>query len=73
MFRATDLDPEDAKFMRELFDDSTLGWSELSTQRVDVHFIPGNHASIARDPNVTILANVLKECLTSLELIEETV
>ena len=73
MFRVSDLDPEDAQFMQELFHDPTLGWSKLSTQPVDVYFIPGNHASIAREPSVTVLANVLKDCLSKLELMEETV
>ncbi|HKG80928.1 MAG TPA: amino acid adenylation domain-containing protein [Pyrinomonadaceae bacterium] len=73
MFRATAIDPEDAKFMLELFDDPTLGWGELSTQPVDVHFVPGNHATIGREPNVSALAEKLNDCLNRLELIEELV
>jgi surfactin family lipopeptide synthetase C len=73
MFRATDIDPEDAKFMQELFDDPTLGWGELSTHSIDIHFVPGDHATMSREPNVGVLADVLNDCLNNYQLIEQMV
>jgi thioesterase domain-containing protein len=40
-------------------DDSTLGWSQLVTSGVQVHFIPGNHLTMLRKPHVQVLAEQL--------------
>ncbi|MCT7951959.1 amino acid adenylation domain-containing protein [Ancylothrix sp. C2] len=43
--------------------DSTLGWSHLTTERVDILEIPGNHLTMVRKPHVKILAEQLKKCM----------
>jgi thioesterase domain-containing protein/acyl carrier protein len=46
------------------FDDPHLGWGALAEQGVEVHSIPGTHHSIFDEPNVRVLADKLKACLS---------
>jgi thioesterase domain-containing protein len=48
---------------RQRIRDTYLGWGRLALGGVDVHFIPGSHASILKEPYVEGLANELKKCL----------
>jgi thioesterase domain-containing protein len=43
--------------------DATLGWDEWAAQGVDVHVVPGNHATMVYKPHVEVLANRLRACL----------
>jgi thioesterase domain-containing protein/acyl carrier protein len=43
--------------------DLTLGWEELATEGVDLHWVPGNHSSMVREPHVQVLAKQLRACL----------
>jgi len=45
--------------------DSTLGWSELTVEGVEVHIVPGNHLTMLRKPNVQALAEQLKVCISA--------
>ena len=45
--------------------DRTLGWQSLTSGRVDVHHIPGNHLTILKEPGVALLAQRLKMPVTS--------
>ena len=47
-------------------DDSTLGWSQIVTSGVQVHFIPGNHLTILQKPHVQVLAEQLRRYLNEL-------
>lgn len=38
------------------------GWSRLAAD-VDVHFVPGQHHSMVKEPHVVVLARVLNACL----------
>ncbi|WP_041622382.1 thioesterase domain-containing protein [Phormidium nigroviride] len=49
--------------------DPTFGWSELTTQRVEVIGVPGNHLTMLRKPSVEVLAQKLKHCFEE-ELID---
>jgi amino acid adenylation domain-containing protein len=40
-------------------DDPTLGWQRLTSGRVDVHPIPGNHLTMLKEPNVAALTERL--------------
>ena len=44
--------------------DLEMGWGELAAQGVEVHELPGNHFSMLRPPNVSILAETLRDCLS---------
>ncbi|MFN2529809.1 MAG: amino acid adenylation domain-containing protein [Pyrinomonadaceae bacterium] len=43
--------------------DQNLGWSKLARGGVDLHIIPGGHASVLKEPYVQGLAAELKNCL----------
>ena len=69
LLRASELPPippEDAddylyfKIYSEISQDSTLGWSELSTKPMNVNFVPGSHFSMVTEPHVQVLAEQLK-------------
>jgi thioesterase domain-containing protein/acyl carrier protein len=58
----------------KIFPDSTMGWSELSTESIDVFTIPGtHHYSIVRKPAVENLAQQLKACIAEAEKIEQAI
>jgi thioesterase domain-containing protein len=43
--------------------DLTLGWQELAVEGVDLHWVPGNHLTMVREPHVQVLAKHLRACL----------
>ncbi|NEQ68437.1 MAG: amino acid adenylation domain-containing protein, partial [Symploca sp. SIO2D2] len=43
--------------------DFSLGWSEFSTEPVEIHFVLGNHVTITAEPHVQVLAQQLKSCI----------
>jgi len=43
--------------------DLHLGWGKLAKGGADVHFIPGDHDSVLKEPHVQSLAAKLKQCL----------
>lgn len=56
------------------FPDSTMGWSELSTESVEVFTIPATtHYSIVRKPAVENLAQQLKACIAQADEIEQAI
>jgi thioesterase domain-containing protein len=58
----------------KILPDSTMGWSELSTESIDVFTIPGtHHYSIVRKPAVENLAQQLKACIAEAEKIEQAI
>jgi thioesterase domain-containing protein len=42
-----------------------LGWGDVALGGVAVHEVPGNHHSLARAPNVQVLAALLEACVRS--------
>ena len=40
-----------------------LGWGSLAMGGVDIQFVPGAHEKVFLEPNVRLLADVLKSCL----------
>ena len=45
------------------FRDDRYGWSGLAVGGLELHFVPGNHVDMFREPNVEIMANTLRACL----------
>ena len=43
--------------------DPAKGWSELSTKPVEIHIVPGNHATMGLEPHVRALAARLQSCI----------
>jgi thioesterase domain-containing protein len=56
--------------LTEMSSDPTLGWSKWAAEGVDVHVVPGNHASMVYKPHVEVLAQKLSSCLHRVRLIE---
>ena len=48
---------------RQRIKDFSLGWGRLALGGVDVHYIPGGHTTVLKEPYVEGLANELKKCL----------
>lgn len=48
---------------RQRIRDVSLGWGRLALGGVDVHYIPGGHTSVLKEPYVQGLAAELKKCL----------
>jgi amino acid adenylation domain-containing protein len=44
-------------------DDPALGWNSLAVGTVEVHTVPGNHATLVTEPHVAETARVVEECL----------
>jgi len=57
LFRPSE-EPEELKRL-----DPTKGWGELSSAPVDIHRVPGNHQTMGLEPNVSGLAEKLRERL----------
>lgn len=55
----------------ETSSDPTLGWSEWAAGGVDVHVVPGNHATMVYKPYVEVLAEKLRACLDQVRTTEE--
>jgi thioesterase domain-containing protein len=45
-----------------------MGWARLAAGGVETFDVPGNHHTIMDEPNVTVLASMLKRCLETAEL-----
>jgi len=43
--------------------DSTLGWGKLTSGKMQVHTVPGNHESLLQEPHVQKLSAVIQEVL----------
>ena len=50
--------------------DSTLGWSQWAAAGVEVHVVPGNHATMVYRPHVEVLAEKLRACLDQVQATE---
>ena len=50
--------------------DPTLGWSKWAAGGVDVHVVPGNHATMVYKPHVEVLAEKLRACLDHVQATE---
>jgi thioesterase domain-containing protein/acyl carrier protein len=59
LFRATELR---YRASGEL-DNDELGWDEFAGGGLEIHKVPGNHSNIVAEPNVQVLAPILKDCI----------
>ncbi|MHC5721788.1 MAG: thioesterase domain-containing protein, partial [Nostoc sp.] len=44
--------------------DPEFGWGDLVLEGLDIHYLPGSHLDILKEPNVQVLAEILRNCLT---------
>ncbi|WP_227873406.1 hypothetical protein [Aphanothece sacrum] len=54
------VDDPNYELITEDSEDSSLGWSEFSTEPVDIHFVLGNHVNLMIEPHVRDLGSVIK-------------
>ena len=62
----TDAVPENAKALIEAGIDVLAperGWDKLTTKPLNIHFVPGHHATLLQAPQVDHLARELTACL----------
>lgn len=45
--------------------DTCLGWDRVVTHRPHLHHIPGDHFTVMKPPNVTVLAEKVNQCLNA--------
>jgi thioesterase domain-containing protein len=64
LFRSTEQRPDAAgEEQFKIYDDPALGWSEFSSEPIEIHNIPGSHFTLLTEPNVEVVASRLKGCL----------
>jgi thioesterase domain-containing protein len=65
LFRAGDMSARHEEFLAPLGEDErrTLGWSRHVDAPVEVHTVPGTHATLAAEPHVRVLAGHMREAL----------
>ncbi|HZF38573.1 MAG TPA: condensation domain-containing protein, partial [Blastocatellia bacterium] len=64
LFRAREVEFNDARESQYLRDDPAMGWGKYTTEPVIIHPVDGNHASLGREPYVQTLAEKLGACLS---------
>jgi thioesterase domain-containing protein/acyl carrier protein len=42
----------------------TIGWAKLLSGKLEIHDVPGDHATLIKEPNVQVLAEKLRTCLS---------
>ena len=67
ILRANEDLPDDPnrELVAECSEDLSLGWSEFSSEAVDIHYVLGNHITIMAEPHVQVLAEQLKVCINA--------
>jgi thioesterase domain-containing protein len=65
LFEAEERDPAIERFFDRCTPEErrTRGWCDLAPGRVEVHRVPGVHATIATEPNVRVLAERMRAAL----------
>jgi amino acid adenylation domain-containing protein len=70
LLRSSEVEPESAKAWLEVGVDvreATRGWNELSSEPLEILFVPGYHATMFHKPYVEVLAAKLKYCIEKSE------
>ncbi|ODG99848.1 non-ribosomal peptide synthetase [Nostoc sp. KVJ20] len=44
--------------------DPQFGWGDIVTGELNIHYLPGSHLEILKEPHVQVLAEILGNCLT---------
>lgn len=70
LLRAKECNPLDVNlwFSKSRFKDPSWGWQQLSSEKVEVHFTPGDHVTMLADPHVKHLAEQLESKLLEFDI-----
>jgi thioesterase domain-containing protein/acyl carrier protein len=65
LFKAAIEEPEEtlSDKLSEILREPTWGWSQLSTEPVAIHVVPGDHMTMMNQPHVQVLAEQLNVCI----------
>ena len=63
ILRATEVSPNMKETAAELCDDPAFGWQPYCTQPVAVRWVPGDHARMNMEPNVSVVGAELQRCI----------
>jgi amino acid adenylation domain-containing protein len=63
LLRASEVNTEDTALLTELRQDSAWGWGQFSAQKVDIHFVPGDHITMMAQPHIQTVAEQLRICI----------
>jgi thioesterase domain-containing protein/acyl carrier protein len=66
LFRSSEVEQESASAWREAgvdVRDRARGWDHLTKEPLEIHSVPGHHATMVSKPNVEVLAKKLKDCI----------
>jgi thioesterase domain-containing protein len=47
------------------------GWSQLSSEPIQVYDVPGNHFTMLNEPHVRMLAEQLRSCLEQTQVVTQ--
>jgi amino acid adenylation domain-containing protein/non-ribosomal peptide synthase protein (TIGR01720 family) len=66
LFRSSD--KGDSKFFQNMYDnpsfaDPAMGWGPLSSEPIEIYYVPGDHGQIVIEPYVRIMAQQMRACL----------
>ncbi len=61
LLRTEDQNRDDAVGMQY---DPQFGWGDLVAGGIDIHYVPGSHLSLLKEPYVRVVAEKLQACLT---------
>ena len=62
LFRANEVNPEEENYSH-LEEEPTWGWNQFSDREVEIHIVPGNHASMIGEPHVKVFAQKIQKSL----------
>jgi thioesterase domain-containing protein len=70
LFRASDVPTQFEEFLAPYTDEErrTLAWARYVAGPVDVHLVPGKHATLGSEPHVRVLVERLRESLAAARL-----
>ncbi|MBC1213136.1 amino acid adenylation domain-containing protein [Trichormus variabilis ARAD] len=63
LLRAREVNAEDAALLTELRQDPAWGWGQFSTEKVDIHIVPGDHMTMMTQPHISSVAKQLRICI----------
>jgi len=64
LLRATEGKGTDEPF-QQIYSDPLLGWEKRSIKEVKLYDVPGGHASMLQEPNVVVIAEILRNYLAN--------
>jgi amino acid adenylation domain-containing protein len=65
LFKCEHIEPRNVETLQA---DPSWGWSEISSEPVDIHSVPGSHETMVIEPDVRVLAEKLNACIAQIEM-----